>query len=145
MVNFLGVLMRCYDQGCPCRSWEITLHLAIRRSAFHFWTIHTYILDVANAFLGFHPLTRLRLSFWTLSLHSVHSDNRLITDLETLDHFLCAPISCHACSLNTSLSYHVALYLMWYLRQKTFDWIETGRTVWKSVQSLPDQHLGNLT
>jgi len=44
-------------------SWEITLHLALRRSALHFLTIHMYILDVAKAFLGFRPLTTLRLSF----------------------------------------------------------------------------------
>jgi len=51
-------------------SWEVLLHLALRRSALHLLTIQTYILYVVNAFLGFHPLTTLRLSIWTLSLLS---------------------------------------------------------------------------
>jgi hypothetical protein len=143
--NFSRGLNEMLRRGLSMSSWEITLHLALRRSALHILTIHVYILDVANAFLVFHPLTTLRLSVWTLSLLSDNSDNRLITDLQPSDHFLCAPISSHVCSLNTSPSYHVARYPWWYLRQKSFDWSETGRTVWKSVQSLPDQHLGNVT
>jgi len=106
---------------CSKSYWDITaraVHVVLGSNATLSITKKRFVfVDESYAYIRhgeclpkFPPLTALRLNVWILSLLSDHSDNHLIIDLQSLDHFLIASISCHFCFLNTSLSYRIARY-----------------------------------